>query len=267
MAFQELKARHGVVWGSGPYERISEHLAIAHDHLLGAVEPQPGERWLDVATGTGEIAVPAARRGASVTAIDIAPRMIETAQERARASRVDVTLEVGDAERLPYPDAEFDVVVSAFGVMFTPDQRAAAAELARVTRPGGRLALLSWHPSRGVAEFFKVMAPYMPPPAEGAGNPFAWGDRDRLVELLGDAFELRYEEGDCPQPGTSAEDVWELFTTAYGPTKSLAGSLDPERRAALRRDWIAYFDQFGNGAGVSQPRPYLLVLGTRKEHA
>ena len=146
MAFQELKARHGVVWGSGPYERISEHLAIAHDHLLGAVEPQPGERWLDVATGTGEIAVPAARRGASVTAIDIAPRMIETARERARASGVDVTLEVGDAERLPYPDAEFDVVVSAFGVMFTPDQRAAAAELARVTRPGGRLALLAGIP-------------------------------------------------------------------------------------------------------------------------
>jgi SAM-dependent methyltransferase len=264
MAFEELKAKHGVVWGSGPYERISEHLAIAHDHLLRAVEAQPGERWLDVATGTGEIAIPAAKQGASVTGIDIAPRLIETARERARASGVDVALEVGDAERLPYPDAEFDVVVSAFGVMFAPDQRASAAELARVTRPGGRLALLNWHPARGVAEFFKVMAPYMPPPPEGAGNPFAWGDRDRLSELLGDAFELHYEEGDCPQPGTSAEQVWELFTTAYGPTKTLADSLDPERRAALRRDWIAYFDQFRNGTGVSQPRPYLLVLGTRK---
>lgn len=263
MAFEELKTRHSVVWGSGPYERISEHLAIAHDHLLRAVEARPGERWLDVATGTGEIAVPAAQRGASVTAIDIAPRLIATARERARASGVDVALEVGDAERLLYPDAEFDVVVSAFGVMFAPDQRAAAAELARVTRPGGRLALLNWHPTRGVAEFFKVMAPYMPPAPAGAGNPFAWGDRDRLSELLGDTFELRYEEGNCPQPGASAEQVWELFTTAYGPTKTLADSLDAERRAALRRDWIAYFDQFRNGAGVSQPRPYLLVLGTR----
>jgi SAM-dependent methyltransferase len=264
MAFEELKAKHSVVWGSGPYERISQHLAIAHDHLLGAVEARPGERWLDVATGTGEIAVPAAKRGADVTGIDIAPTLIETAQERARASGVEVALEVGDAERLPYPDGDFDIVVSAFGVMFAPDQRAAAAELARVTRPGGRLALLNWHPSRGVAEFFKVMAPYMPPAPEGVGNPFAWGDRDRLFELLGDTFELRYEEGDCPQPGTSAEQVWDLFTTAYGPTKTLADSLDPERRAALRREWIAYFDQFGNGAGVSQPRPYLLVLGTRK---
>jgi SAM-dependent methyltransferase len=267
MAFEELKARHGVVWGSGPYERISEHLAIAHDHLLGAVEPRPGERWLDIATGTGEIAVPAAKRGASVTAIDIAPRLIERARERARDGGVDIALDVGDAERLPYPDAEFDVVTSAFGVMFTPDQRTAAAELARVTRPGGRLALLNWHPARGVAEFFKVMAPYMPPPAEGAGNPFAWGDRDRVSELLGDAFQLDYQDGDCPQPGTSAEDVWELFTTAYGPTKILADSLAPERRAALRRDWIAYFEQFSNGAGVSQPRPYLLVLGTRNGQA
>jgi SAM-dependent methyltransferase len=267
MAFEELKARHGVVWGSGPYERISEHLAIAHDHLLGAVEPRPAERWLDIATGTGEIAVPAAKRGASVTAIDIAPRLIERARERARDGGVDIALDVGDAERLPYPDAEFDVVTSAFGVMFTPDQRTAAAELARVTRPGGRLALLNWHPARGVAEFFKVMAPYMPPPAEGAGNPFAWGDRDRVSELLGDAFQLDYQDGDCPQPGTSAEDVWELFTTAYGPTKILADSLAPERRAALRRDWIAYFEQFSNGAGVSQPRPYLLVLGTRNGQA
>jgi SAM-dependent methyltransferase len=263
MAFEELKTKHAVVWGAGPYERISEHLAIAHDHLLRAVEPRPGERWLDVATGTGEIAVPAAKHGASVTGIDIAPRLIETARERARDAEVEPTLEVGDAERLPYPDAEFDVVVSAFGVMFAPDQRAAAAELARVTRPGGTLALLNWHPTRGVAEFFRVMAPYMPPPPEGAGNPFAWGDRDRLEELLGDAFRLRFEEGDCPQPGSSAEQVWELFTNSYGPTKTLADSLDAERRAALRRDWIAYFDRFRNGAGVSQPRPYLLVLGTR----
>ena len=264
MAFEELKERQSVVWGSGPYERISEHLAIAHDHLLRAVEARPGERWLDVATGTGEIAVRAAEVGASVTGVDLAPGLIETARERAREGGVEVALEVGDAERLPYPDAGFDVVSSSFGVMFAPDQRAVAAELARVTRPGGRLALLNWHPSRGVAEFFKVMAPYMPPPPEGAGNPFAWGDRDRLSELIGDAFELRYEEGDCPQPGTSAEEVWELFTSAYGPTKALAASLDDERRAALRRGWITYFDQFRNGARVSQPRPYLLVLGTRR---
>jgi hypothetical protein len=126
------------------------------------------------------------------------------------------------------------------------------------------LALLSWHPSLGVAEFFKVMAAYMPPPLEGVGSPFAWGDPDHVSELLSDAFELRYEEGDCPQPGGSGEEVWELFTTSYGPTKALAESLDKERREALRSDWVSYFERFRNGRGVSQPRPYLLVLGTRR---
>ena len=264
MAFEELKERQSLVWGSGPYERISEHLAGAHDHLLGAVKAGPGERWLDVATGTGEIAVAAARRNVSVTGLDLAPALIETARKRARRGGVDVTFDVGDAERLPYLDASFDVVSSGFGVMFAPDQHAAAAELARVTRPGGRLALLNWHPTRGVAEFFKVMAAYMPPRQEGVGDPFAWGDPDRLRDLLGDAFALRYEEGDCPQRGSSSKEIWELFTSAYGPTKALAGSLNSERRAALRRDWLAYFEQFRNGNGISQPRPYLLVLGTRR---
>jgi hypothetical protein len=124
--------------------------------------------------------------------------------------------------------------------MFAPDQRAVAAELARVTRPGGRLALLNWHPSRGVAESFKMMAPYLPPSPEGAGNPSAWGDRDRHVELLRRGLRAPLRGGvTVPQPGTSAEHVWELFTTAHGPTKALADSLDAERRAALRRDWIA----------------------------
>lgn len=265
MAFEELKAKQSVVWGSGPYERISEHLTIAHDHLLARAEPRGGQRWLDVATGTGEIALRAAAAGASVVGLDLAPALIKTARRRMSQAGVDVRFEVGDAERLPYPDASFDVVSSSFGVMFAPDHGAAAAELARVCRPGGRLALLSWHPARGVAEFFAVMAAYMPPRPEGVGDPFAWGDRDHLAALLGDAFELRYEEGDCPQPGRSADEIWELFTSAYGPTKALANSLDGERRAALRRDWVAYFDRFRNGAGISQPRPYLLALGTREE--
>jgi SAM-dependent methyltransferase len=264
MAFEELKEKQSVVWGSGPYQRISEHLKIAHDHLMRAVEAGPGTDWLDVATGTGEIAVLAAKQGASVTGLDLAPDLIASARERAEAAGVDVQFDVGDAERLPYEDASSDVVSSSFGVMFAPDQRTAASELARVCRPGGRLALLTWHPERGVAEFFKVMAAYMPPRPEGVGNPFAWGDRDHVTELLGDAFERRFEEGDCPQPGSSSEEVWELFATSYGPTKTLVEGLDPDRREALHSDWLAYFDQYRTSDGVSQPRPYLLVLGTRR---
>jgi hypothetical protein len=123
---------------------------------------------------------------------------------------------------------------------------------------------LTWHPTEGVAEFFKVMAAYQPPPPEGAGSPFTWGDRDHLEELLAEGFELRYEEGDVPQTGASAEEIWELFATDYGPTRTLAESLDGERREALQRDWVEHFEQFRTDDGISQPRPYILVLGTRR---
>jgi hypothetical protein len=126
------------------------------------------------------------------------------------------------------------------------------------------MALLTWHPTVGVAEFFAVMAAYMPPRPDGVGSPFEWGDRDHLNGLLGEAFDLSIEEGDCPQPGESAEEIWELFSTSYGPTKALVESLDEEKREGLHRDWVAYFDQFRNGDGVKQPRPYLLVLGKRR---
>jgi SAM-dependent methyltransferase len=148
--------------------------------------------------------------------------------------------------------------------MFAPDHAAVAQELGRVLRPGGRLGLLTWHAQRGVAEFFKVMAAYQPPRPDGVGNPFAWGDPDHLAELLGDQFELRLQEGDCPQEGASAEDLWELFATSYGPTKTLVESLDGERRDALYRDGVAYFERYRHDGGVSQPRPYVLVLGTRR---
>jgi SAM-dependent methyltransferase len=264
MAFEELKAKQSVVWGSGPYERISEHLKIAHDHLLREIEPQAGLRWLDVATGTGEVAVRAAAGGADVTGLDLAPDLIESAKKRAQDAGVDVTFDVGDAEALPYEDGSFDVVTSSFGAMFAPDHAAVGRELGRVCKPGGRLGLLTWHPKLGVAEFFKVMATYMPPPPEGAGSPFAWGDHDHLEELLGADFELRFEEGDCPQPADSAEETWELFSTSYGPTKALANSLDDEKREALKSDWCDYFNQFKQNGGIVQPRPYVLVLGTRR---
>jgi SAM-dependent methyltransferase len=264
MAFEELKAKQSVMWGNGPYARVSENLKVAHDHLFREVVPQAGERWLDVATGTGEIARPAARAGARVTGLDLAPDLIETARERASEDGVDVSFDVGDAEALPYEDGSFDTVTSTFGVMFAPDHAAVARELARVCRPGGRLALLTWDSEHGVAEFFKIMAAYQPPRPEGVGNPFSWGDKEHVTGLLGDAFELRFEEGDCPQPGRSSEDIWELFATSYGPTKTLVEGLDPDRREALHSDWLAYFDQYRTSDGVSQPRPYLLVLGTRR---
>jgi SAM-dependent methyltransferase len=265
MAFEQLKEKQSAMWGSGPYQGISDHLRIAHDHLMRAVPPREGGSWLDVATGTGEIAIRAARGGADATGLDLAPDLLDTARSRAADAGVEVSFEQGDAENLPYGDASFDTVTSSFGVMFAPDHAAAAAELGRVCKPGGRLGLLTWHPTEGVADFFKIMAGYQPPPPEGVGSPFTWGDRDHLAEILGDAFELSFEEGDCPQTGSSAEEVWELFSREYGPTHTLVESLDDERREALHADWVSYFERYpAEGGGVSQPRPYVVVLGTRR---
>ena len=167
MAFEELKAKQSVMWGSGPYQNISDHLTIAHDHLMRVFQPRAGERWLDLATGTGEIAVRAAQGGAEVTGLDLAPDLIESAKERASEAGVEVEFETGDAEAVPHDDASFDTVTSTFGVMFAPDHEAVAGELARVCKPGGRLGLLTWHPTEGVAAFFKVMAAYQPSPPPG----------------------------------------------------------------------------------------------------
>ena len=250
--------------GQRPYDRISQELASGHDHLLQVMPPAEGEKWADLATGTGQLAMRAAAAGADVTGLDLAPDLIDTAKQLAGDAGLDIEYLVGDAENLPFDDASFDTVSSTCGVMFAPDHAAVASELARVTKPGGRIGLLNWHPTIGVPEFFKVMAAYQPPRPEGVGNPFEWGDRDHATELLGDDFDLRFEEGDVPQTGSSGEEIWDLFSSSYGPTKTLAESLDDDKREGLKRDWIEFFEGFRDGDTVSQPRPYVLVLGTRK---
>jgi SAM-dependent methyltransferase len=165
---------------------------------------------------------------------------------------------------MPYLDANFDVVSSTFGVMFAPDHEAVARELARVCRSGGRIGLATWRPDGGVGDLFKVMAPFQAPTPEGVGNPFNWGREEHAERLLGEAFELTFEDGDAPQTGASGEELWELFSTAYGPTKALASSLEPERREQLHRAWVDYYERHRVNGGIRQPRQYLLILGTRR---
>jgi SAM-dependent methyltransferase len=264
MAFEMLKERQSAAWGSGPYENVSEqHLGVV-DELLDWLDPRPGERLLDVATGTGELACPAARRGARVTAIDFAPALLESAARRAAAEGVEVELAPGDAEALPVPDASFDVVASTFGAMFAPDHAAVARELARVLRPGGRLGLASWEPTGGVGRMFAVMRPYLPPPPEGAGNPFDWGRPEHVERLLGASFELELRAGVVAQESGSGEEMWTLMSGSYGPTKALAASLDDGAREALRRDFAAFYEEHRDGDVVRLPREYLLVRGRRR---
>jgi ubiquinone/menaquinone biosynthesis C-methylase UbiE len=262
MAFEELKQRQSVMWGNGPYQRITETITDIHDVVVERLSPQDGDRWLDLACGTGAVAEQAAAAGANVTGIDLAPVLIETARERADSLGLEIDYAVGDAENLDVADASFDKVSSTCGIMFAPDHEAVAGELARITKPGGRIALANWTPTGGLAKMFKVMAPYMPAPPPS--SPFDWGDEARVTELLGEAFELELEEHISTLRVPSGEDYWELFSTSYGPTKTLADGLG-DRREDLHRDWVEFFEtNYRDNGEIAHTREFLLVLGTRR---
>jgi SAM-dependent methyltransferase len=260
--FEELKQRQSVMWGNGPYQRITETISDIHDVVAERLAPAATDRWLDLACGTGAMAERAAAAGARVTGVDLAPALIETAKERAQEYGLSIEYLVGDVERLGVDDASFDKVSSTCGIMFAPDHEAAARELARVTAPGGRIALVNWTPTSGMAKVFKVMAPYQPAPPPS--SPFAWGNGNHVRELLGGWFDLELDEGVSTLEMPSGEAYWELFSTSYGPTKTLADSLG-DRREELHRDWVDFFEEnYRENGGIVHPREYLLVLGTRR---
>jgi SAM-dependent methyltransferase len=262
MAYEQLKQRHSVVWGNGPYQRITDTLEDIHDLVLERVAPHPDRRWLDLACGTGAVAERAAALGARVTGIDLAPALIETAQERAAERGLDIDYRVGDCEQLDIPDASFDTVSSTLGIMFAPHHEAAAGELARITRPGGRIGLACWTPTSGIADLFRLMAPFQPAPPPS--NPFDWGDEARVRELLGEAFDLQLERHISPMHAPSGEAYWELFSTSYGPTKTLAENLGA-RREELRWAWVDFIETHHRTNGeITHPREYLLIVGERR---
>jgi len=264
MAFEELKERQSVVWGSAPFEKVADEIANIHDHLVSELAPRSGEEWLDVGAGTGGVAVRAARAGANVTGSDLAPVLIETAKRLSEEEGLQIRYEVGDAEQLPYADASFDVVSSSFGAIFAPDHAAVARELARVCRPGGRVGLTAWDPEGGIGDFFRLIGSFQPPPPEGAGNPLEWGREDHARELLEDDFDLRFVRGMDPQVGESAEQLWQLFVTSFGPLKVLHDSLDEARSEELHRVYVEHYEAKTHGGRIEAPREYLIILGTRR---
>jgi len=209
VAYEELKERQSVMWGNGPYQRITETIVDIHEVVVDRLSPEAGDRWLDVACGTGAAAERAAAAGANVTGLDLAPELIATAKERAAELGLDIDYLVGDAEEMQLADGSADKVSSTCGVMFAPDHEAVASELGRVTAPGGRIGLVNWTPEGGLGQMFKVMAPYQPAPPPS--SPFDWGKPDRVGELLGDSFELELEERVSTLRMESAEAYWELF--------------------------------------------------------
>ncbi|HWQ15424.1 MAG TPA: class I SAM-dependent methyltransferase [Roseiflexaceae bacterium] len=266
-AIRPHNLRAAATWNAGgaAYDRISATIADSIEHCILRLDPQPGQRVLDVATGTGWGARRVAARGATVVGIDFGADLIDAAKALAAESGLEIDFRVADAELLPFEDHSFDAIISTYGVMFVRDPEAAAAELARVCRPGGRIGLVTWPADGTVAGVFTVMKPYLPePPSPPPPSPFAWGSRERLRQLLGPAFDLRFETGTTVLRAPDGAAVWELLVTGYGPTKVLAASLDPERREGLKGDLIAYHERFATELGVAMPRDYLLTIGVRR---
>lgn len=262
----ELTQRHARVWSNGPFEEVADTISDVHVALVEALRPQPGERWLDLATGAGSVAELASAAGAKVGGIDLSPRLVEVARARAVAGNYDIDYEVGDCQHLvDVADAAYDVVSSCVGIIFAPDHQATARELARVTRAGGRIGVVAWTKEGGIGRMFEMMAPFSPPPPEGAGSPFAWGNEDHVTALLGEAFDLRFERRVSTYHAQSGRACWELFASSYGPTKTLAESLDPERRDELAEAWSTFFDtEYKAPGGIAHDREYLLVTGIRR---
>jgi SAM-dependent methyltransferase len=262
-----LKAQS--VWNApgGNYDDISRSIADAIEHAVERLQPRSGDRILDLATGTGWASRVVAQRfaGVTVTGADIADKLLDAAREQAATQKLNIDYQHADGEHLPFAAGAFDGVVSTFGVMFAGKPEAAAGELGRVVRKGGRVVLSTWRWDSNVFHLFGVMKKFMPPPPQPAPpSPFEWGKQERVQALLGDAFELEFEEGTNHFRYASGEQAWNLWVNHYGPAKSLALALDDASRNQFKRDMIAWHETFPSALGYDQPRQYLVTRGIRK---
>jgi SAM-dependent methyltransferase len=264
--FTELKQRHRIVWASGDYQQIARGIQTVADHVVRSAHIRAGERVLDIACGTGNTTLMARARGAMVTGLDLTPTLLSIAQRRAaEAGYDDITWMEGDAAHLPFPDGAFDVVVSSCGLMFAPDQQQVANEVARVTNPGGRIAIQAWTREGGLGRMFKVLTRYVPP-VSGVPSPFEWGDAAQVKSLLGPSFtDYQFERYDCPEYGDTPEQVADLYLQRYGPTHRAFMALAPEKAAAFREDLIGLYQSYITPADgkVRWGREYVITLATR----
>jgi SAM-dependent methyltransferase len=261
----EHNLRAAALWGSGgkAYDRISRTHSGAIEHCVERLNPTIGERIADVATGTGWTSRAVTRLGAQVVGFDIAEPLLDAAREIAQEQKLVIDYRLGDAEALPVGDAEFDAVISTFGVMFAPDQQRAASELARVCRSRGRLAIAAWLPDSNVVKVQRLLQPYVPTPAAAPPSPFVWGTPDWCTTTLGHDFSLGFEEGVVLSRFPSSAAAWDAFTDGIGPVRAVAESLDEARKNELRTVFVTWVDQFRTGLGVSIPFQYLVTIGHR----
>jgi len=240
-------------WSGASYERIAETFASIHDRVVAALAAGPGTRLLDVACGTGGVALRAAHAGADVVGIDISADQLAKARSAAREQGLDVRFDEGDCQELPYLDGEFDAVASAFGAIFAADHERAAAELARVCRPGGRLALTAWPKDEWSEVNVRAGRPF-----PGGSDAREWAREEYVRALLGAAFELEFQTGEWRIEAESGEALWELASTSMPPLRIWLAEQSADDRGRAERVFLDYL-----APGVLE-REYVLVLGTRR---
>jgi ubiquinone/menaquinone biosynthesis C-methylase UbiE len=256
-----IKQRQQQAWASGDFAVVAARIVLVAEHLCDTADLHAGWRVLDVATGSGNAAIAAARHGCAAVGVDYVPSLLEAGRRRAEAEGLAVELLDGDAEALPFPDDSFDAVTSVFGAMFAPDHARAAAELLRVCRPGGTIALASWTPEGFIGELFRTVAAHVPPPA-GVQSPMLWGTEGHLRKLFADSIaSLETEERTFTFRFESAEEFVDFFRTWYGPTLKAFAALEGDARAALEADLVALArrsDRLGGGSGaIAIPASYI----------
>jgi SAM-dependent methyltransferase len=256
-----LKSLQRGAWSAGDYRPLGAKMLPASELLCDAAGVRGGLRVLDVATGTGNAALAAARRGCDAVGLDFARTQIEAARARAAAEGLDVQFVEGDAESLPFADASFDAVLSVFGAMFAPDQHRVARELLRVCRPGGTIAMANWTPA--LAEFFGIVANYAPPP-DGIDPPLLWGTRERLEELFaGGVSELRAEPRSITEHYASPAAFADFYCTTFGPIVAVLEGLDDAAAASLRSDLTELGELHRAEDGVAASFEYLEVVAQK----
>lgn len=264
---EALKTRLKATWMSGDYGHFATYLEAGALEFLSRIPIEPGMRILDVACGAGQISIPAARAGAKVTGVDIAPNLIEQARARAQAENLDARFDEGDAEMLPYEDSSFDLVISLIGAMFAPRPERVAAELKRVCRPGGKIIMGNWTPGGFVGQMFKAHGRYVPPPTI-MPPPVSWGDEETVRERFKDGVShLKLTRRLYPfQYPFLPPQVVEFFRTYYGPSYKAFAALEPEKQAALRQDLESLWAEHSNATDgtTSLEAEYLEVIAIRQ---
>ena len=261
-----LKTKQYAAWSSGDYAVVGTTLQIVGEELCEALDIRPGQKVLDVAAGNGNVTLAAARRWCDVVSTDYVPSLLERGQLRAKAEGLPVEFQVADAEALPFADAAFDIVVSTFGVMFTPDQDKAASELLRVCKRGGKIGLANWTPEGFIGQLFKTLGQYLPPPA-GARSPALWGTRSRINEMFeASAESIKAERRHFTFRYHSPDHFLQIFRSYYGPMLKAFAALDETNREGLSHDLLALIGRLNTATDGTMivPSQYLEVVITRR---